>query len=54
MTDSTVMDRSLAALGDRYREAIHLQSPSENLGFYVRVIPDWVNQMKRAVDAANR
>jgi len=33
---------------------IYLQSPSENLGFYLRVIPDWVSQMKRAVDAANR
>ncbi len=35
-------------------EVIYLQSPSENLGFYLRVIPDWVKQMKRAVDAANR
>jgi len=35
-------------------DVIYLQSPSENLGFYVRVIPDWVNQMKHAVDAANR
>ena len=35
-------------------EVIYLQSPSENLGFYLRVIPDWVSQMKRAVDAANR
>jgi hypothetical protein len=35
-------------------ELIYLQSPSENLGFYLRVIPGWVSQMKRAVDAANR
>jgi len=35
-------------------ELIYLQSPSENLGFYLRVIPNWVKQMKRAVDAANR
>ncbi len=35
-------------------ELVYLQSPSENLGFYLRVIPTWVSQMKRAVDAANR
>ena len=35
-------------------ELIYLQSPSENLGFYLRVIPKWVDQMKRAVDAASR
>jgi eukaryotic-like serine/threonine-protein kinase len=35
-------------------ELIYLQSPSENLGFYLRVIPNWVSRMKRAVDAANR
>jgi hypothetical protein len=35
-------------------EVIYLQSPSENLGFYLRIIPGWVRQMKRAVDAANR
>ena len=34
-------------------ELIYLQSPSENLGFYVRVIPGWIGYMKRAVDAAN-
>ena len=33
---------------------IYLQSPSENLGHYIRVVPDWVKQMKRAVDAADR
>ena len=32
----------------------YVQSPSENLGYYVRVIPNWVRDMKRAVDAANR
>jgi serine/threonine-protein kinase len=35
-------------------ELVYLQSPSENLGFYLRVIPRWVDEMKRAVDAANR
>jgi dipeptidyl aminopeptidase/acylaminoacyl peptidase len=35
-------------------ELVYLQSPSENLGYYLRVIPGWVDQMKRAVDAANR
>jgi hypothetical protein len=35
-------------------ELIYLQSPTENSGFYVRVIPGWVDRMKRAVDAANR
>ena len=35
-------------------DLIYLQSPSENLGHYIRVVPDWVKQMKRAVDAANR
>jgi hypothetical protein len=35
-------------------EVVYLQSPSENLGSYLRVIPGWVKQMKRAVDAANR
>jgi hypothetical protein len=35
-------------------ELLYLQSPSENLGFYLRVIPGWVGQMKRAIDAANR
>jgi serine/threonine-protein kinase len=35
-------------------ELIYLQSPTENSGFYVRVIPGWVDRMNRAVDAANR
>jgi serine/threonine-protein kinase len=35
-------------------DLVYLQSPSENLGFYLRVIPGWVDQMKRAVDASNR
>ena len=35
-------------------ELIYLQSSSEKLGFYIRVIPGWVGQMKRAVDEANR
>lgn len=33
---------------------LYLQSPAENLGYYFRVIPGWVKQMKRAVDEANR
>ena len=41
---------ALTASGD----VIYLQSPSESLGHYVRVVPDWVAQMKRAVDEANR
>ena len=32
----------------------YVQSPSENLGYYVRVRPNWVRDMKRAVDAVNR
>jgi hypothetical protein len=35
-------------------DVVYLQSPSENLGFYLRVVPGWVKQMKRAVDAANQ
>jgi len=35
-------------------DLIYLQSPSENLGYYIRVVPDWVKQMKRAVEEANR
>ena len=35
-------------------ELVYLQSPAENLGYYLRVVPNWVSQMKRAVDAANR
>lgn len=38
----------------REGDLIYLQSPSENLGYYIRVVSDWVTQMKRAVDAANR
>ena len=33
---------------------IYLQSPSENLGHYLRVVPGWVREMKRAVDGAGR
>jgi hypothetical protein len=36
------------------RDLVYVQSPSENLGYYVRVVPNWVRDMKRAVDAANR
>jgi hypothetical protein len=43
---------SLAATGNG--ELIYLQSPSENVGFYLRVIPRWVDHLKRAVDAASR
>ena len=35
-------------------DAVYLQATAENLGYYVRVIPNWVQAMKRAVDAANR
>jgi eukaryotic-like serine/threonine-protein kinase len=35
-------------------DLIYLQSPAENLGYYVRVVPGWVKAMKRSVDAANR
>ncbi len=35
-------------------DAIYLQATAENLGYYVRVIPNWFASMKRAVDAANR
>ena len=37
----------------REGEVIYLQAPSENLGYYVRVQPNWVAKMKRAVDEAN-
>jgi serine/threonine-protein kinase len=36
------------------RDLLYLQSPGENLGHYVRVVPNWVTAMKAAVDAANR
>jgi serine/threonine-protein kinase len=35
-------------------DLLYLQASAENLGYYVRVVPDWVKTMKRAVDAANR
>ncbi len=35
-------------------DLVYLQTPSENLGYYVRVVPGWVKAMKRAVDAANQ
>jgi len=35
-------------------DAVYLQATAENLGYYVRVIPNWVAAMKRAVDAANK
>jgi hypothetical protein len=35
-------------------DAVYLQATAENLGYYVRVIPNWVAAMKRAVDEANR
>ncbi len=35
-------------------EPVYLQSPSENLGYYVRVVPNWVAQMQRTVEEANR
>ena len=35
-------------------DLLYLQAPNENLGYYVRVVPNWVKAMKRAVDEANR
>ncbi len=35
-------------------DAVYLQATAENLGYYVRVIPNWVTTMKRAVDEANK
>jgi len=35
-------------------DLIYMQSPAENLGYYVRVVPGWVKAMERAVDAANQ
>jgi hypothetical protein len=35
-------------------DLIYLQSPAETLGYYLRVVPGFVKEMKRAVDAANR
>jgi len=33
---------------------IYLQSPAETLGYDLRVIPRWLNQMKRSVAEADR
>ena len=33
---------------------VYVQGPTRRTGTYLRVIPDWVGQMKRAVDEANR
>ena len=49
-TDTAGWSLAVAPGGD----LIYLQSPAENLGYYFRVIPGWVKQMKRAVNAANR
>jgi hypothetical protein len=35
-------------------DEVYLQATAENLGYYVRVIPNWVAAMKKAVDEANR
>ena len=35
-------------------DVLYLQASAENLGYYVRVVPDWVKTMKRVVDEANR
>jgi hypothetical protein len=54
------LGRLTRALSDRYRierelgDVIYLQSPAENLEYYVRVVPGWVKTMKRAVDAVNQ
>jgi serine/threonine-protein kinase len=36
------------------RGVLYLQGPEQTRATFVRVIPNWVKQMKRAVDAANR
>ena len=41
------------ALGPE-RDLVYKRFPDQNLGYYVRVVPGWVAQMKRAVDEANR
>ena len=45
------------ALAERYRLDRELgaggMATAENLGYYVRVLPNWVATMKRAVDEAN-
>ena len=33
---------------------IYVQGPAQNHSTYLRVIPDWVRQMRAAVDAAGR
>ena len=33
---------------------IYMQTPPEQVAPYLRVVPNWVEQMKRAVDEANR
>ena len=35
-------------------DLVYKRSPPDNLGYYLRVVPGWVDQMKRAVDEANR
>ena len=35
-------------------DLVYKRSPDDNRGYYVRVVPDWVSEMKRAVDEANR
>jgi serine/threonine-protein kinase len=35
-------------------DLVYKRSPDNNRGYYLRVVPDWVSQMKRAVDEANR
>jgi hypothetical protein len=35
-------------------DILYLQKPGETLGYYVRVVPDWVKKMKGAVDEANK
>jgi hypothetical protein len=35
-------------------DLLYLRAPEEHPGYYVRLVPGWVEQMKAAVDAANR
>ncbi len=48
--DTPGWSHSVMPVGD----AVYLQATAENLWYYVRVIPNWVSEMTRAVDAANK
>jgi serine/threonine-protein kinase len=48
-----VLKPDLAAVVGAERFLTEIKTTA-NLGYYVRVVPGWVAQMKRAVDEANR